>query len=69
MNVTCANDTKLTDQYMPLYDVNHVGVEEKFVNSIMHHKQFGDEVNVGDNQSQIFQKWREQSDFDLGSYH
>ena len=30
VNVACANDMKLTDQYMPLYDVNHVGVEEKF---------------------------------------
>ena len=65
-NITCANDTNITDQYMLLYDVNHVGVEEKFVNSIMHHKQFGDQVHIGDNQCQIFQKWREQSDFDFG---
>ena len=61
MNVACANDTNLTDQYIPIY-VNHVGVEEKFVNSIMHHKQFGDKLDIGNNQCQILQKWREQSD-------
>ena len=57
VNVACANDTNLTDQYIPLYDVNHVGVEEKFVNSIMRHKQFGDQLDIGDNQCQILQKW------------
>ena len=66
VNVACANDTNLTDQYIPIYDVNHVGVEEKFVNSIMHHKQFGDQLDIGNNQCQILQKWREQSDFDFG---
>ena len=60
------NDKPFTDQCIPLYDVNNVGVEEKFVNTIMHFKQFGDQINIGDCQSQIFQKWREQSDFDFG---
>ena len=49
---------------MPIYEANHAGVEEKFVNSIMHFNQFGD--HIGDFQSQIFQKWREESDFDFG---
>ena len=60
------NDKRFTDQCIPLYDVNNAGVEEKFVNTIMHFKQFGDQINIGDCQSQIFQKWREQSDFDFG---
>ena len=66
VNATYANDPQLTDQFMPIYDVNHAGVEEKFVNSIMHFNQFGDHINIGDSQSSIFQKWREQSDFDFG---
>ena len=32
----------------------------------MQHKQFGDQFDIGDNQCQIFQKWREQSDFEFG---
>ena len=65
-NATCANEFQLTDQCIPIYDVNYAGVEEKFINSIMHFKQFGDQINIGDIQPQIFQNWREQSDFDFG---
>ena len=66
VNTTCANDPQLTNQFMPIYDVNYAGVEEKFVNSIMHFNQFTDHINIADSQSQIFQQWREQSDFDFG---
>ena len=66
VNTTCANDPQLTDQFMLIYDVNHAGVEEKFVNSIMHFNQFSDHIDIADSQSQIFQLWREQSDFEFG---
>ena len=66
VHAACTNDKRFTDQCIPLYDVNNVGVEEKFVNTIMHFKQIGDQINIGDCQLQIFQKWREQSDFDFG---
>ena len=66
VNTTCANDPQLTDQFMPIYDVNYAGVEEKFVNSIMHFNQFSDHIDIADSQSHTFQLWREQSDFDFG---
>ena len=66
VNTACANDPQLTDQCMPIYDVNYAGVEEKFVNSIMHFNQFSDHIDIADSQSHIFQLWREQSDFDFG---
>ena len=59
------NEPQLTDQFMPIYDVNHAGVEEKFVNSTMHFNQFSDHINFAGSQSQIFQQWREQCDFDF----
>ena len=66
VNTPCANDPQLTDKCMPIYDVNYAGVEEKFVNSIMHFNQFSDHIDIADSQSHIFQLWREQSDFDFG---
>ena len=66
VNTVCANDPQWTDQWMPIYGVNYAGVEEKFVNSIMHFNQFSDHIDIADSQSNIFQLWREQSDFDFG---
>ena len=66
VNAACVNDPQLTDQCMPIYDVNYAGVEEKFVNSTMHFNQFSDHIDIADSQSHIFQLWREQSDFDFG---
>ena len=54
------------DGPVPLYDVNSIGVEEKFANSIMHFQQFNkSQVPIGAN-SQIFKEWSEQSDFQFG---
>ena len=49
-----------------IYDVNYVGIEEKFANSILHVNQFQlvgatDTVNA-----EIYNAWRRQSDFDFG---
>ena len=60
VNTTCANDPQLTDQFFLIYDVNHAGVEEKFVNSIMHFNQFSDHIDTDDSQPLIFQQWPEQ---------
>ena len=54
------------DGPVPLYDVNSIGVEEKFANSIMHFQQSNkSQVPIGAN-SQIFKEWSEQSDFQFG---
>ena len=54
------------DGPVPLYDMNSIGVEEKFANSIMHFQQFNkSQVPIGAD-SQIFKKWSEQSDFQFG---
>ena len=66
VNTACANDPQLTDQCMPIYDVNYAGVEGKFVNSIMHFNQFSDHIDIADSESHIFQLWHEQSDLDFG---
>ena len=66
VNTACVNDSQMTDQCMPIYDVNYAGVEEKFVNSIMHFNQFSENIDIARPQSHIFQLWREQSDFDFG---
>ena len=66
VNTACVNDPQLTDQCMPIYDVNYAGVEEKFVNSILHFNQFSEHIDITKPQSHIFQSWREQSDFDFG---
>ena len=49
-----------------IYDVNYVGIEDKFANSILHVNQFQlvgatDTVNT-----EIYNAWRRQSDFDFG---
>ena len=51
---------------VPLYDVNSVGVEEKFANSIIHSKQFNESSIPLGVDSPIFKKWRVQSDFQFG---
>ena len=51
---------------LPLYDVNFTGVEDKFVNSIMHVHQFSTSGDTGNMDSEIYNAWRRQSDFDFG---
>ena len=52
--------------FRQIYDVNYVGIEDKFANSILHVNQFQlvgatDTVNT-----EIYNAWRRQSDFDFG---
>ena len=48
---------------LPLYDVNYTGVEDKFVNSILHMHQFSTSGDIGVLDSEIYNAWRRQSDF------
>ena len=52
----------VSDSFMQLYDVNFVGIEDKFASSIMYHPKNHTEYI---NQS-IYQKWLAQSDFKFG---
>ena len=52
--------------FCQIYDVNYAGMEDKFANSILHVNQFklvgtGDKVDT-----EIYNAWHRQSDFDLG---
>ena len=51
---------------LPLYDVNYTGVEDKFVNSILHVHQFSTSGDIGKLDSEIYNAWRRQSDFNFG---
>ena len=60
------NEKVVLDGPVPLYDMNSIGVEEKFANSIMHFQQFNkSQVPIGAD-CQIFKEWSEQSDFQFG---
>ena len=52
--------------FIPIYDINHAGVEEKFANSIIHFKQFSDQSTIHNTDSDTFRKWSGQSDFQFG---
>ena len=52
--------------FIPIYDINHAGVEEKFANSIIHVNQFSDQSIIHNTDSDIFRKWSGQSDFQFG---
>ena len=65
MNSPLVNSRETTDELIPIYDIN-AGVEEKFVNSIMHFNQFDDQMAFDGSECQILRKWREQSDFNFG---
>ena len=47
-----------------IYDVNNQGVLDKFVNSILHANQFTG--TICDVDTEIYHKWREQSEFNFG---
>ena len=66
VNTACANETQLTDQLLPIYDINYTGVEEKFVNSIIHSNQFSGNIHIDGSQPLILKQWRDQSDFNFG---
>ena len=51
---------------LPLYDVNYTGIEDKFVNSILHVHQFSTSGDIGELDSEIYNTWRHQSDFNFG---
>ena len=51
---------------LPLYDVNFTGIEDKFVNSILYMHQFSTSGDIGEVDSEIYNTWRCQSDFNFG---
>ena len=51
---------------LPVYDVNSSGIEDKLVNSILHVHQFSTSVDTGEVNSDTYNAWRHQSDFDFG---
>ena len=52
----------MSDSFIPLYDVNFVGIEDKFASSIM----FSPKCHAEYVNQPIYQKWLTQSDFKFG---
>ena len=57
------NATELN--FTPIFDINYSGIEDKFANSILHAHQFVKNL-IGNVNTCIHKKWREQSQFDFG---
>ena len=57
---------KVQSGLLAVYDVNSSGIEDKFVNSILHVHQFSTSVETGEVNSDTYNAWRHQSDFDFG---
>ena len=68
LNAPSVNRRDITNELIPIYDIK-AGIEEKFVNSIMHFNQFDEQTAFDGSECQIFKKWQEQSDFNLALYH
>ena len=66
MNALVHDSADSTSEFILIFFINHAGVEEKFTNSIIHFKQFKDQSMVYNTDSDIFRKWRGQSDFEFG---
>ena len=65
VNSDKANPTKVAiNDLNAIYDVKNQGVLDKFVNSILHVNQFSG--IIPDVDTEIYHKWREQSDFNFG---
>ena len=65
VNTETTNVTR--SEEIPIYNVNYNAIEDKFASSIIHvnsHKGVG--VGDLDIESEIFKKWRDQSQFDFG---
>ena len=67
MNPELRNTTSLEN--ISIYDANYTGIEYKFASSIMHVNQ-NKGVGVGnlDIDTEILEKWRDQSLFDFGYF-
>ena len=63
-NVEVSSPGNEHDNFTPIYDVNNVGIVDKFVNSILHVSQFNG--NIPDVDIEIFHKWHSQSEFNFG---
>ena len=63
-NVSNENDAK--GEFHPIYDINYAGVADKFVNSILHANQFNLSTNTGKVDTEIYNAWCRQSDFNFG---
>ena len=62
----CKEDSDVRSNLHQIYDVNYIGIEDKFANSILHVNQLQlvgatDTVNT-----EIYNAWCRQSDFDFG---
>ena len=57
--------TDKANQLCPIYDVNNVGMEEKFVNTIIFANQGNKDLAQGVN-TPIFNHWKQQVDFQFG---
>ena len=66
VNAPIHDSADSTSDFIPIYDINRAGVEEKFANSIIHFNQFSDQSMVYNTDSDIFRKWSGQSDFQFG---
>ena len=54
------------NNFCQIYDVNYAGVEDKFANSILHINQFK-MLGISDKvDTEKYNAWRRQSDFDFG---
>ena len=57
VNTPLRDCADITLDFIPIYDINHAGVEEKIANSIIHFNQFTDQPMDGNTDSYIFRKW------------
>ena len=62
----CVNIANTTESnFTPIFDINYSGIEDKFVNSILHVHQFVNN-SIGNVNTLIHKKWRAQSQFEFG---
>ena len=61
-----SNGNSTMGEVHSIYDINHAGVVDKFVNSILHANQFNLSENTHKVDTEIYNAWRRQSDFKFG---
>ena len=61
-----SNKNHTMGEVHPIYDINHAGVVDKFVNSILHANQFNLSESTPKVDTEIYNAWRCQSDFKFG---
>ena len=61
-----SNENHTTGEVHSIYDINHAGVVDKFVNSILHANQFNLSESTHKVDTDIYNAWRCQSDLKFG---